>query len=216
MSGTSTPEVPTEYTTTVVIGSGLPGLAVASELSRRGVSSIVVEGLLSQPSDPSRRSPLPDSSDRGERNDLLRLLQGYAASHELDIRRSTFACGVSRTSGKSAPALQLDPHSGALEARTARVPSISRDSAQRWVIRTERGLLVADTVVLTGCAQNQMRRLLRSLGIAAGQNAVAILNAIGLYLVGVADLLAPSTREIIRQAKVAGNAIASSGRTAVA
>jgi hypothetical protein len=97
-----------------------------------------------------------------------------------------------------------------------RVPSISRDSRQRWVIRTERGLLVADSVVLTGCAQNQMRRLLRNLGIAAGENAVAVLNAIGLYLVGVADLLTPSTREIIRQAKVAGNAIASSGRTAVA
>ena len=215
MNGASTPEVPTEYTTTVVIGSGLPGLAVASELSRRGVSSIVVEGLLSQPPGPSR-SPLPDSSDRGERNDLLRLLQAYAASHELDIRRSTFACGVSRTSGKIAPALQLDPQAGALEARTARVPSISRDGNQRWVIRTERGLLVADSVVLTGCAQNQMRRLLRSLGIAAGHNAVAVLNAIGLYLVGVADLLAPSTREIIRQAKVAGNAIAASGRTAVA
>ncbi|MGM0930195.1 MAG: FAD-binding protein [Actinomycetota bacterium] len=216
MSGVSTPEVPTEYTTTVVIGSGLPGLAVASELSRRGVSSIVVAGLLSQPSDPSRRCPLPDSSVRGDRNDLVRLLQAYATSHELDIRRRTFACGVSRTSAQTAPALQLDPLPGALEARTARVPSISRDSKQRWVIRTERGLLVADSVVLTGCAQNQIRRLLRSLGIAAGENAVAVLKAIGLYLVGVADLLAPSTREIIRQAKVAGDAIASSGRTAVA
>lgn len=216
MSGVSTPAVPTEYTTTVVIGSGLPGLAVASELSRRGVSSIVVAGLLSQPSDPSRRSPLADSSVRGDRNDLVRLLQAYAASHELDIRRTTFACGVSRTSAQTAPALPLDPHPGALEARTARVPSISRDSKQRWVIRTEGGLLVADSVVLTGCAQNQIRRLLRSLGIAAGENAVAVLKAIGLYLVGVADLLAPSTREIIRQAKVTGNAIASSGRTAVA
>jgi glycine/D-amino acid oxidase-like deaminating enzyme len=216
VSGVSTPEVPTEYTTTVVIGSGLPGLAVASELSRRGVSSIVVEGLLSPPSDPSRRSPMPDSSVRGERNDLLRLLHAYAASHALDIRRSTFACGVSRTSGKAASALQLDAPPGALEARAARVPSITRDSKQRWVIRTERGLLIADSVVLTGCAQNQMRRLLRSLGIAAGENAVAVLNAIGLYLVGVADLLAPSTREIIRQAKVAGSAIASSARTAVA
>ncbi|MEV7649574.1 FAD-binding protein [Arthrobacter sp. NPDC089319] len=216
MSGVSIPEVPTEYTTTVVIGSGLPGLAVASELSRRGVSSIVVEGLLAQPSDPSRRSALPDSSARGERNDLLRLLQAYAASHALDIRRSTFACGVSRTSGKAAPSKQPGTHPVASEDNAGRVPSISRDSQQRWVIRTERGLLVADSVVLTGCAQNQMRRLLRSLGIAAGENAVAVLNAIGLYLVGVADLLAPSTREIIRQAKVAGNAIASSGRTAVA
>src|SRR6185312_3933193 len=82
VNGASTPEVPTEYTTTVVIGSGLPGLAVAGELSRRGVSAIVVEGLLAQPPGPSR-SPLPDSSDRGERNDLLRLLQAYATSHEL-------------------------------------------------------------------------------------------------------------------------------------
>jgi hypothetical protein len=215
VSGVSTPEVTTEYTTTVVIGSGLPGLAVASELSRRGVSSIVVEGLLSQPSDPGRRSPLPDSSVRGERNDLLRLLHAYAASHALDIRRSTFACGVSRT-GKAAHATQLDALPATLDACAGRVPSITRDSKQRWAIRTERGLLVADSVVLTGCAQNQMRRLLRSLGIAAGENAVAVLNAIGLYLVGVADLLAPSTREIIRQAKVAGNAIASSRRTAVA
>lgn len=187
MSGLPTTEVHTEYTTTVVIGSGLPGLAVASELSRQGVSSIVVEGLLPQSAESCRRPTLADSALRSERNDLLRLLQGYATSHSLDIRHSTFACGVSRSPGKP-----------------------------KWVIRTERGLLVADSVVLTGCAQNQMRRLVRNLGIAAGENLAATLRAIGLYLVGVADLLAPSTRDIIRQAKVAGKAIATTCRPAVA
>jgi cation diffusion facilitator CzcD-associated flavoprotein CzcO len=35
----------TEQTTTVIIGTGLSGLAVAAELRRRGVGSIVVDGL---------------------------------------------------------------------------------------------------------------------------------------------------------------------------
>jgi cation diffusion facilitator CzcD-associated flavoprotein CzcO len=34
----------TEQTTTVIIGTGLSGLAVAAELRRRGVHSIVVDG----------------------------------------------------------------------------------------------------------------------------------------------------------------------------
>lgn len=215
MSGVSVPEVPTEYTTAVVIGSGLPGLAVASELSRQGVSSIVVEGLLPQPADHGRRSPLADSAHRSERNDLLRLLQAYAASHALDIRHSTHVCGVTKTSEKTASTAPAEA-SRPPAASAAHVPAISRDKNQKWVIRTENGLLVADSVVLTGCAQNQMRRLLRSLGIAAGENLASVLKTIGLYLVGVADLLAPSTREIIRQAKVAGSAIASTSRPAVA
>lgn len=43
-----------EITTTVVIGSGLSGLAVASELSRRGVQSIVVESVECLNSGPNR------------------------------------------------------------------------------------------------------------------------------------------------------------------
>ncbi|EMY32972.1 hypothetical protein D477_017314, partial [Arthrobacter crystallopoietes BAB-32] len=58
------------------------------------------------------------------------------------------------------------------------------------------------------CPQNQVRRLLRSLGISLGRDIKSSLKALGVYLVGVAELLAPSTREIVRQAKLVSDAIA--------
>lgn len=190
MSGS---ELPAESTTTVVIGAGLPGLAVASELSRHGVASIVVEGLAGGcAAGTPRRSLMSDSVSLTEQSELLRLLQSYAASRCLDVRRSTFARQVS-----------LVPEAG--PAGTDR----------RWMIRTERGLLLADTVVLTGCPQNQMRRFLRGLGVRLGTDFQTTLKSIGLYLVGMAGLLAPTTREIVRQAKAVGDAIAG-GRPAPA
>jgi len=184
-------DLPAESTTTVVIGTGLPGLAVASELSRRGIASIVVEGLGCCAAAAPRRSVLPDSVSRTEQSDLLRLLQGYAVSHCLDVRRSTFACDVSLVPGGL-------PVSGTGRSGTER----------RWMVRTEGGVLLADTVVLTGCPENQMRRFLRGLGVRLGADIHSTLKSIGLYLVGMAGLLAPTTREIVRQAKAAGDAIA--------
>ncbi|NKX50626.1 FAD-binding protein [Arthrobacter deserti] len=195
MSGS---ELPAESTTTVVIGAGLPGLAVASELSRHGVDSIVVEGLGAAAPAP-RRSVMSDSVSPTEQSDLLRLLHGYAASRCLDVRRSTFARQVSLVPG---PGMAV-PGTGTAGADC------------RWMFRTERGVLLADTVVLTGCPENQMRRFLRGLGVRLGADINATLKSIGLYLVGMAGLLAPTTREIVRQAKAVGDATAG-GRTAPA
>jgi hypothetical protein len=187
-------DLPAESTTTVVIGAGLPGLAVASELSRHGIASIVVEGLGSGcAAGAPRRSVMSDSTSLIEQSELLRLLQGYAASRCLDVRRSTFARQVSLMPGIGLPVPEAGP---------------MRGTARRWMIQTECGVLLADTVVLTGCPQNQMRRFLRGLGVRLGADIQTTLKSIGLYLVGMAGLLAPTTREIVRQAKAVGDAIA--------
>jgi 2-polyprenyl-6-methoxyphenol hydroxylase-like FAD-dependent oxidoreductase len=172
----SAAEAPIESTTTVVIGAGLPGLAVASELSRHGIPSVVLEGMGRAP---RRRAGVPDSAAITERSELLRLLRGYASSHALDVRHSTVARTVKRGGAGS-----------------------------QWVIQTELGVLRADSLVITDCPQNQVRRFLRSAGISSGLDIVASLKALGIYLVGVTELLAPSTREIIRQAKVVSDSIA--------
>jgi hypothetical protein len=191
-------DLPAESTTTVVIGAGLPGLAVASELSRHGIASIVVEGLGSGcVTGAPRRSVMSDSISLTEQSELLRLLQCYAVSHCLDVRRSTFARQVSLLPGLPVP-----------EAGPV-------GTARRWMVQTEAGVLLADTVVLTGCPENQMRRFLHGLGVRLGADIQATLKSIGLYLVGMAGLLAPTTREIVRQAKAVGDAIAG-GHTALA
>lgn len=180
---------PTESTTTVVIGSGLSGLAVASELCRKGVDAIVVEGL-SVRDGCSRRTTLTDAGTRAERCELLRLLRGYAESHSLDIR-SIVANDLQRLDSAASPA------HGAAPSR-----------ARRWAVTTQTGVLLADNIVLTGCPMNQLRRLLRSVGLAAGRDFAEALRSAGLHLVGVGGLLAPTTREIAHQAKLVTDAIA--------
>jgi 2-polyprenyl-6-methoxyphenol hydroxylase-like FAD-dependent oxidoreductase len=170
----SAAEAPSESTTTVVIGAGLPGLAVASELSRHGIPSIVLKGM----GRTRRRAAMPDPAAITERSELLRLLRSYASSHALDVRHST----VART--------------------------VMRGPGSQWVIQTELGVLRADSLVITDCPQNQVRRFLRSAGVSSGRDIVAALKALGIYLVGVTELLAPSTREIIRQAKLVSDTIA--------
>ncbi|EMY32264.1 hypothetical protein D477_021073, partial [Arthrobacter crystallopoietes BAB-32] len=88
--------MPAESTNTVVIGAGLPGLAVASELSRRGIASVVLEGMGTTG---RRHSVMADSVSLSERSELLRLLRGYAAAHGLDVRHSTVARTVKRGTG---------------------------------------------------------------------------------------------------------------------
>ncbi len=180
-----------ELTTTVVIGSGLPGLAVASELSRHGIDSIVVEGLDCLDSGPLR-TVMSDSVSLSERSELLRLLRAYASSHCLDVRSAT-----------RCEELSIIGHSTVLPAR---VPS-----SKKWAIQTADGVLLADHVVLTKYPQNQLRRFLRSLGIAIGADFRAALAAIGLHLVGVGEVLTPTTRDIVRQAKLVSDTIAASG-----
>lgn len=183
-----------EMTTTVVIGSGLSGLAVASELSRRGVQSIVVESIECLNSGPNR-TVMTDSVSLSERTELLRLLRCYASSHSLDIRQETVAeglCMVGYSQLLPAPVL----------------------GSKKWAVQTRNGVLLADHVVLTKYPQNQLRRFVHSLGLAVGSDIKAALRAIGLYLIGVGEMLTPTTREIVRQAKVISDAIVTQGALA--
>lgn len=183
-----------EMTTTVVIGSGLSGLAVASELSRRGVHSIVVESAECLNSGPSR-TVMTDSVSLSERAELLRLLRCYASSHSLDIRPETVAEGLCMVGySKLLPAPVL--------------------GSKKWAVQTAKGVLLADHVVLTKYPQNQLRRFVQSLGLAIGRDLKAALRGIGLYLIGVGDMLTPTTREIVRQAKVISDAIVAHGTLA--
>jgi len=179
-----------ERTTTVVIGAGLPGLAIATELRRRGVDSIIVSGLESpgggqtSQTAPLQRCDAADGSSREERNEILRHLRNYASTHQLDIRNGTSAVLLDKMG------------SGTAEA-----------ALHRWAVHTPDGVLLADHIVLTRCANSQLRRMLTDLGISVGQNLVAAMRAIGIYLVGVGGLITPTPKEVLRQAKVVGQAI---------
>ncbi|WP_434617083.1 FAD-binding protein [Arthrobacter sp. A5] len=188
---TSAPRGPaTESTTTVVIGSGFSGLAVASELSRQGVDAIVVDGLdLLDGGVSGRRAEPTDPGALSERSDILRLLRHYASTHHLDVRSSTRAVELSLTAAGTG-------------------------QQRKWVIHTADGLLLADNIVLTRCAQNQLRRILLSLGIKIGRDVLTAMRALGLYWVGAGDLIAPTTREILRQAKLVSQAISARSSTA--
>jgi 2-polyprenyl-6-methoxyphenol hydroxylase-like FAD-dependent oxidoreductase len=179
----------TEQTTTVIIGTGLSGLAVAAELRRRGIDSIVVDGLdtfgatLPAVTTSLQRIDTADSATLQERNEILRHLRNYAASHDVDIR-STRAVQLTQVDGR--------PESTA---------------GPQWEVHTPTGVLVADHIVLTRCAQSQLRRMINDFGIAVGRNLAAAMRAIGIYLVGVGELLTPSPKEVLRQAKTVGQAI---------
>jgi hypothetical protein len=179
----------TEQTTTVIIGTGLSGLAVAAELCRRGVDSIVVDGLdllgAAQPANTAslQRCDAADSVNLRERNEILRHLRNYAASHDVDVR-TTRAIQLTMVNGGSPLA-----------------------SAPQWEVHTPTGILVADHIVLTRCAHSQLRRMVNDFGMAVGRNLTAAMRAIGIYLVGVGELITPSPKEVLRQAKTVGQAI---------
>ncbi len=183
-----------EQTSTVVIGSGLSGLAVASELSRRGIDAIVVESLECFDSGPLR-TVMTDSVSLSERTELMRLLRGYATAHHIDVRQTTVA-----------EQLCIIGHPQLIKTPVGR---------KKWAVQTADGVLLADHVVLTKFPQNELRRFLRSMDIAIGRDFKDTLRAIGLYLVGVGELLTPSTREIVRQAKLVSDAIVEQGPSAL-
>jgi len=184
----------TERTTTVIIGTGLSGLAVASELRRRGVDSIVVDGLdilgSAQPANTAslQRCDAADAASLQERNEILRHLRIYATSHHLDIRNTTRA-------------VQLDLLEAGGNGGTG------NSEHHQWAVHTPEGVLFADNIVLTRCAHSQLRRMLSQLGLAAGQHLASAMRAIGIYLVGVGELISPTPKEVLRQAKVVGQAI---------
>lgn len=190
------PAASTERTTAVVIGAGMPGLAVASELSRYGVDAIVVDGMyVPGPLQPLntgilQRCDAADAACLQERSEILRHLRNYAASHGLDVRSTTRAVRLDR----------LDEAA----AETVISPGVV---SYQWAVHTANGVLLADHVVVTRCGQSQLRRMLAELGIAIGQNLVAAMRAIGMYLVGVGELATPTPKEVLRQAKVVGQAI---------
>lgn len=185
-----TPAIGTERTTTVVIGTGLSGLAVASELRRHGVDSIIVDGIDVQGAGMSTQTMSLQRCDTAalaslqERNEILRHLRNYAASHQLDVRTTTRA-------------VQLNPVEGG-----------DGSHPRQWAVHTAEGVLLADHVVVTRCGQSQLRRIIADLGIAVGQNLVTAMRAVGIYLVGVGELITPTPKEVLRQAKVVGQAIA--------
>lgn len=178
----------TESTTTIVIGSGFSGLAMAAELNRQGIPAIVVDSFRPLGTNaPGHGAPAPATGGisldaLSERSDILRLLEHYARRHALDIRPATCA-------------LELRLHSH-------RPPT-----ERQWTVRTATGTLTAHSIVFTRGALNQLRRLLRSLGIGSGHDLAAAMHALGLYLVGVGELVTPSTQEILHQAKRAGQSI---------
>jgi NADPH-dependent 2,4-dienoyl-CoA reductase/sulfur reductase-like enzyme len=179
----------TEQTTTVIIGTGLSGLAVAAELRRRGIDSIVVDGLdnlgAAQPANTTslQRCDAADPAVLRERNEILRHLRNYAASHHVDVRNTTRAVQLSKVDCSSVAA------------------------APQWEVHTPTGILVADHIVLTRCAQSQLRRMINDFGLVVGRNLASAMRAIGIYLVGVGELITPSPKEVLRQAKTVGQAI---------
>ncbi|MFJ4170961.1 FAD-binding protein [Paenarthrobacter sp. NPDC089714] len=217
-----TPDSGTERTTTVVIGAGLSGLAVASELSRYGVGSIVVDGFGSlSTSGPSvhtgmlQRCDAADPAAMLERNQILRHLRNYAASHQLDVRSTTKAVRLDFLGASQG--LQLGERSVAdLSTPGIGVPGLAtaglapfEPAPRQWAVHTASGILLADHIVVTRCAQSQLRRMLAELGIAIGQNLVAAMRAVGMHLVGVGELITPTPKEVLRQAKAVGQAISS-------
>ncbi|MGG5172245.1 FAD-binding protein [Pseudarthrobacter sp. J1738] len=206
------PEGAAEETTTVVIGSGLPGLAVASELSRQGIAAIIVDGLdIPLPSHTLRADPpvttgqLPrihdaDAASHRERTEIMRHLRNYANSHGLDIRKGTHA-------------IHLRPIDNApAKSNTNGAEAIVPAPKQRWAIHTEDGVLLADSIVLTYCAQNQLRRMLAELGMSLTRDVIAAMRKLGIYLVGIGELVTPGHKEVLRKAKLVGQVI--SGATA--
>lgn len=177
----------TEVTAAVVIGSGLTGLAVVSELNRRGVECVVLDGLQhdSQPA----HAPVAGAAGLPGRAELLRLLHGYATGHSLDIRRGTAVQAVSLLRGSKIPA------------------PVTREAA-KWSVRTPDGILLADAVVLAGCGRPAVLTLLRSLGFATGTELRSAVRSMGLYVVGAGEAVASPTRELVRQAKRAGQEVA--------
>ena len=187
------PAVGGESTAAVVIGTGLSGLAVAAELNRHGIPATTLGGLESaSPSTGTGALRVADlsSAESAEYLEVLRHVRKYAVTHALDVRHHVHA-----------------RHLALVEPADPGDPSDS-GPAVRWAVRTDDGVLFADAVILTRCAHNQLRRFLADLGYSLGDNLMAALAEIGLYLIGVTELEAPSTRELVRQAKAVGAEVA--------
>lgn len=173
-----------ENTTTIVVGSGFSALAVAAELNRQGIQTIVVDGScpLKQPQPTAPHTGEISLSSLSERSEIVRLLEHYARRHDLDMRPATQALEFAHQHG-DLPALR------------------------HWQVQTTTGTLTAHSLVFTRGALSQLRKLLRSVGVTTATDVRTGMHALGLYLVGVGDLTIPTTQEILHQAKRASQSI---------
>lgn len=175
-------QTPSEVVSTIVIGSGFSGLAMAAELNRQGIKAVVLESFCPTSATPTPTTGGIDLDALTERAEILRLLQHYARRHELDVR----------------------PHSVATKLLPRHT---SANGQNHWSVQTSTGTVSAQTIVFTRVALNQIRRMLRNVGVTTGQEVSSVMHALGLYLVGVGEIALPSTQEILHQAKRAGQAI---------
>ncbi|MDD0859489.1 FAD-binding protein [Arthrobacter alpinus] len=175
----------TESTTTMVIGSGFSALAIAAELNRQGIKTIVVDSSspLKQPTAPPTTGGISLAA-LSERSEIVRLLEHYARRNELDIRPAT-------------QALDFTHHDGEMAA------------AHQWRVLTTTGTVTAHSIVFTRGALSQLRKVLHSVGVSTASDVRTGMHVLGLYLVGVGDLAIPTTQEILHQAKRASHSISS-------
>lgn len=180
----------TESTTTMVIGSGFSALAIAAELNRQGIKTIVVDSScpLKQPTAPPTTGGISLAA-LSERSEIVRLLEHYARRNELDIRPATQALDFTHHDG--------DHHDADMAA------------SHQWRVLTTTGTVTAHSIVFTRGALSQLRKVLHSVGVSTASDLRTGMHVLGLYLVGVGDLAVPTTQEILHQAKRASHSISS-------
>jgi len=200
------PEGAITVTDVVVVGTGMGGLAVATQLHRKGMKVVVIDGLNQGNQDmPAalrhatteelERVVIGDPASHRERRDILRQLHGYAKCHHLDIRRGVVAGA-------------LNPAITAQSAPTASATG-SAAPARRWVLPTPHGLILCDSVVITGVSgRRRARQFLKAVGQETTDNMAAALRQVGIYLVGMGQQVSAGHREVLHQARLVGNAIA--------
>lgn len=200
------PEGGVTVTDVVVVGTGMGGLAVATQLHRKGMTVVVIDGL--NQGDPVaagalrhatteelERVAIGDPASHRERRDILRQLHGYAKSHQLDIRRGVVAGALNLAS----------PEQGA--SRSSAAPSGA--ASRRWALPTPGGLILCDSVVITGVSgRRRVRQFLKAVGQETSDNMATALRHVGIYLVGVGQQVSAGHREVLHQARLVGNAIA--------
>ncbi|MEZ2373218.1 FAD-binding protein [Arthrobacter sp. RCC_34] len=206
------PEGVVTVTDVVVVGTGMGGLAVATQLHRKGMAVVVIDGL--NQGDPVaagalrhatteelERVAIGDPASHRERRDILRQLHGYAKSHQLDIRRGVVAGALN----PAVPAQEFSPAQGRRRASTTGGDAAGR----RWALPTPDGLILCDSVVITGVSgRRRVRQFLKAVGQETSDNMATALRHVGIYLVGVGQQVSAGHREVLHQARLVGNAIA--------
>jgi len=200
------PEGAITVTDVVVVGTGMGGLAVATQLHRKGMTVVVIDGLQQESQEAAgalrhatteelERVAIGDPASHRERRDILRQLHGYAKGHQLDIRRGVVA-GALNPATRTRGTLPASPAGKAAPVR-------------RWALPTPGGLILCDSVVITGVSgRRRVRQFLKAVGQETSDNMAAALRQVGIYLVGVGQQVSAGHREVLHQARLVGNAIA--------